>query len=143
VNQADATSRSQGDRSLLTETFAALQEAARSVAGRARASQSGFRVGAAVLDESGRIHVGCNVETAAHTAVHAEEAAVAAWAAHGESPIVAICISGPHGDSIPPCGMCRQLLSEIAPDALVLFGDHRYLSHELLPGGFSAKDLES
>lgn len=122
----------------------ALTDAAHRAAHRAHAPQSGFHVGAAIRDATGAIHIGCNVETSAHTAVHAEEAAVAAWRIATDAAIVRIAITGPHGRAVPPCGMCRQLLSEIAPGAEVLVGDHRTMTvEELLPGGFGPADLDA
>ncbi len=121
-----------------------LVSAARRAAERAHAPQSGFHVGAAVLDENGGIHLGCNVETSAHTAVHAEEAAIAAWRISGEGRPVRIAICGPDGNPIPPCGMCRQLLSEVAPGIEVLVGDGRTSRIEdLLPAGFGPGHLGS
>ena len=122
----------------------ALIDAAHRAARRAHAPQSGFHVGAAIRDATGGIHIGCNVETSAHTAVHAEEAAVAAWRIATDAAIVRIAITGPHGRAVPPCGMCRQLLSEIAPGAEVLVDDHRTMTvEELLPGGFGPADLDA
>lgn len=132
-----------GDAPVPAQALEDLKNAARIAARRAYAPQSRFQVGAAVLDASGRIHSGCNVETAAHTAVHAEEAAIAAWVLGGESAIVAIAISGPDGAGVPPCGMCRQLLSELAPEMLVVVGAERHTAKELLPGSFSAANLRS
>lgn len=124
------------NRALALDAEYALKDAATSAAHKARAGQSGFRVGAAVLDSSGRIHKGCNVETSAHTAVHAEESAVAAWALEGTGEIVAAYVAGPDGEPIAPCGMCRQLLLETAPRAFLLGSSVPVAVADLLPGGF-------
>ena len=123
-------------------TDSELVTAARRAARRAHAPQSGFHVGVAVLDENGGIHLGCNVETSAHTAVHAEEAAIAAWRIGGSGRPVRIAICGPEGNPIPPCGMCRQLLSETAPGIEILVADGQTLRIEdLLPAGFGPGHL--
>jgi len=118
------------------EAEESLQAAAVASARRAQAGHSGFRVGAAVLDSSGTVHRGCNVETSAHTAVHAEESAVAAWALNGNGSIIAVYVAGPDGEAIAPCGMCRQLLLETAPGAFLLGGGQPVPVAALLPGGF-------
>lgn len=124
------------NRTLALDAECALKDAATSAAHKARADQSHFRVGAAVLDSGGKIHRGCNVETSAHTAVHAEESAVATWALEGTGEIVSIYVAGPDGEPITPCGMCRQLLLEAAPRAFLLGASVPIAVADLLPGGF-------
>ncbi|MCE1234727.1 MAG: cytidine deaminase [Hyphomicrobiales bacterium] len=102
-----------------TEALAALFEAAADVRVRAHAPYSNFFVGAAVLDEEGRIHVGCNVENAAYPeGTCAEAAAIAAMVASGGRRILAVAVVGgpAEGDEIqcPPCGGCRQKIREFA-----------------------------
>lgn len=102
-----------------TEALASLFEAAADVRVRAHAPYSNFFVGAAVLDEEGRIHVGCNVENAAYPqGTCAEAGAISAMVAAGGRRILAVAVVGgpADGDEIqcPPCGGCRQRLREFA-----------------------------
>ena len=105
------------------QALSALFEAAADVRVRAHAPYSNFFVGAAVLDDEGRIHVGCNVENAAYPeGLCAEAGALAAMvAAGGGRRILAVAIvGGPAvGEEIqcPPCGGCRQKIREFAGEA--------------------------
>jgi len=96
---------------------AALVRAASDARGRAYAPYSKYRVGAAILTRSGAIYSGCNVENATYGAtLCAERSAVSAMVAAGDrAPIAAAVVSaGP--EPATPCGICRQVLIEFAPD---------------------------
>ena len=94
-----------------------LVAAAREVRERAYAPYSCYAVGAALLSGSGRVYTGCNVENASYgLAICAERAAVAAMIADGERTIRAIAIVTDGPTPGPPCGMCRQVLTEFADD---------------------------
>ena len=97
-----------------------LLAAARAVRARAHAPYSKFAVGAAVLDEQGRIHAGCNVENAAYPQGWcAETSALAALVAAGGLRVlaVAVCaVTATPGQPVSPCGGCRQKLREFAAD---------------------------
>jgi cytidine deaminase len=103
--------------------------AARTARRHAHARYSGFRVGAAVVDERGRIHVGCNVENASYgLTVCAERNAVAAAIVAGARKIVGVAIvtSDSGGGPATPCGACRQVLVELGDDdTLVLLASPR------------------
>jgi cytidine deaminase len=100
-----------------TDTRAALVAAARAVRGKAHAPYSRFRVGAAVLDETGRIHVGCNVENASYgLTICAERNAVAAAIATGARAVRAVAVVTGTRPPGAPCGACRQVLVEFADD---------------------------
>jgi cytidine deaminase len=93
---------------------AALLRAARAVRRRAHAPYSKFAVGAAVLDERGRVHVGCNVENASYgLTVCAERNAVAAAVAAGAHRIRAVAVASDAAPPASPCGACRQVIAEL------------------------------
>jgi cytidine deaminase len=123
-----------------------LVAAARAVRKRAYAPYSKFHVGAAVLDEKGRVHVGCNVENASYgLAICAERNAVAAAVAAGARAVRAIAVVTPTRPVGTPCGACRQVLAELArPDAPVLLAGPTGTAEAttvgaLLPRGFSLR----
>jgi cytidine deaminase len=102
-----------------------LVRAAQAARGNAHAPYSRYRVGAAILTQSGAIHSGCNVENASYGAtLCAERAAVAAMVAAGDRKPVACAVvtGGPRPGA--PCGICRQVLAEFARDmAIVLVAE--------------------
>ena len=124
------------------ETF--LQRA-RTVASRAYAPYSGFKVGAALLTSDGSVILGCNVENAAYgISLCAERNAIASMVAMGRMDPVAIAVVGGNsGTPCPPCGACRQVLAEFNPDMLVVLESPNKAimmkAHELLPLSFSLK----
>jgi cytidine deaminase len=90
---------------------------ARTMMVRAHAPYSKFPVGAAVRDEDGGIHGGCNVENAAFPqGLCAEAGAVAALVAAGKRRVLECVVMGPGPEVITPCGGCRQKLREFAAD---------------------------
>ena len=124
---------------------AELMERARQGRAHAHAPYSRYRVGAAVLDETGRVHIGCNVENASFPlGTCAETNAVAAMVAAGGSRIAAIAVAGGADRPGPcaPCGGCRQVIAEFADAAtrvLLLDETGAVTSHpiaELLPATF-------
>ena len=88
----------------------ALIKAATNARKKAYAPYSDFKVGAALLDESGRIHTGQNVENAAYpNGICAETAAIAMMVQQGGTKIIKIAVSGGFGSQLcTPCGGCRQ-----------------------------------
>jgi cytidine deaminase len=88
----------------------------------AHAPYSKFQVGAAILTKSGKVFSGCNVENASYgLTICAERSAAVSAVAAGEKDWVAIAVATPGGHS--PCGACRQVLVEFAPDLPVLLVD--------------------
>ena len=79
---------------------------------------SGFAVGAAILCKSGEVYTGCNIECGSYSAtVCAERVAIFKALSEGETDFTAIAIVGGNVDDeitdyCPPCGTCRQVLSE-------------------------------
>jgi cytidine deaminase len=97
-----------------------LRDAAFAAMENAYAPYSRFRVGAAIQASSGEIVTGCNVENAAYgEALCAERVAVAAAVAQGLTSFEEIAIASESDEPSPPCGSCRQTMSEFAPDLLV------------------------
>jgi cytidine deaminase len=71
-------------------------------------------VGAAVVDDTGRVHVGCNVENASYgLTICAERNAVAAAVAAGARAVRAVAVVTPMRPPGTPCGACRQVLAEL------------------------------
>lgn len=129
-------------------TVTALLAAARAARERAYAPYSRFQVGAALLDEQGRIHPGCNVENAAYPqGVCAEAGALSALVLAGGRRVVAAVVVGEGDEPCTPCGGCRQKLREFAaPDTPVLVADasglrRRYTLAQLLPDSFGPEHL--
>jgi cytidine deaminase len=130
----------------------ALLQAARSAQLKAYAPYSKYQVGAAVLDDQGRIHAGCNVENAAYPQGQcAEASALAAMVLAGSTKARAVLVVGAGGDGagqwITPCGGCRQRLREFgAPDMPILSANEHttgpsYTLAQLLPESFGPDHL--
>ena len=122
-----------------------LIDAAKAVRPNAHAPYSGYRVGAALLDDTGTMHTGCNVENAAYPeGTCAEANAIGSMVAAGGKRIVAIAAVGGADDveACTPCGGCRQSILEFADEntRIILLGDGNridsYSIDELLPAGF-------
>jgi cytidine deaminase len=98
--------------------------AALAVRENAHAPYSKFRVGAALLDDSGRIHTGCNVENATYgLTVCAERIAVFKAISEGAGYFVKIAIVADTDQLTPPCGACRQILWEFCGDIEVILSN--------------------
>jgi len=114
----------------------------------AYAPYSGFHVGAALLAKDGRIFTGCNVENASYgLTVCAERVALFKAVSEGAREFLAIALACGKGPCAP-CGACRQVLYEFAPDLLVIMSDGEGKTWqtkrlgELLPQGFGPCDLK-
>ncbi len=132
---------------LQSEGIERLIAAARRARGRAVAPYSNFSVGAAVMCADGRIFEGCNIENASYgLTMCAERVAMFAAVAAGCRQIDAIAIAGPEDEPLSPCGACRQVMVELAPDAQVIMAgrDARRtrIVDELMPEAFGAEDLD-
>ena len=128
------------ERTVLTERAMAAME-------RAYAPYSGFRVGAAILGSDGSIAEGCNVENASYPAgICAERAAISAAIARGVRDFSTIVIATEADRPTPPCGMCRQVMMEFAPQLEVVSVtrggvDARWTMSDLLPEAFTPTSL--
>lgn len=122
-----------------------LIEAATKAIKSAYAPYSQFRVGAALLTDTGEIVAGCNVENASYgLSMCAERNAIANAIMSNESDTIAIkAIAVANSQNVPcsPCGACRQVIWEFGRDAVVIFignkGWQVSTIKELLPAGFS------
>ena len=128
----------------LDDLFAAAKQAQ----ARAYAPYSRFKVGAAVRGGSGRVYSGCNVENAAFPAgTCAEEAAIAAMVAAGESRIAEVLVVGGGDALVTPCGACRQRIREFAtPETAIHVAGpegvkRSFTLEELLPFSFGPDTL--
>lgn len=130
----------------IPEQWRNVVEAAFAARTRAYAPYSHFQVGAALLDATGHIHDGCNVENAAYGPTNcAERTALFRAIADGLQPhsFQALAVVGDTEQPITPCGVCRQVIAELcAPQMpiimLNLHGDWAMTTIEqLLPGAFS------
>jgi homotetrameric cytidine deaminase len=139
-----------GYADLLLDVPDALLRAAEAAMRNAHAPYSEFKVGAALRAPSGAIYAGANVENAAFPQGQcAEASAIGALVSAGEREIVAVAVVAEKVDVCPPCGGCRQRLSEFGkpytPVHLGRPGDlHQTVTlAELLPLSFGAEDLEA
>jgi cytidine deaminase len=123
-------------------------QAARDARDHAYAPYSGFRVGAAVMSDDGRIFSGSNVENASYPlSTCAERNAVARAVSEGARWIKAAAVAGPTDALTWPCGGCRQVLFEFGRDLVIIShgrgGARSQRSiKKLLPDAFGPQDLE-
>ena len=114
------------------------------------APYSKFLVGAALLTRSGQVITGANVESASYgLTCCAERVALFKALTDGKNDFVAVAVVAKAPGGATPCGACRQLLAEYAPDADVFVADsrnlkkvHRYTVAKLLPGAFTGDALK-
>lgn len=109
----------------------------------AYAPHSKFKVGAALLCRDGSVYTGCNIENATYGATNcAERTAVFKAVSEGKRDFTAIAITSSGKGLTFPCGICRQVLSEFAPEIKVILEDekgelHTFMLPELLPHSFT------
>lgn len=129
-------------------TWRRLVAAARRARARAYAPYSRFQVGAALLTDDGTVFVGANVENSSFgLTICAERAAVVSAVANGYRRFRALALVAGRGEPASPCGACRQVLHEFAPDLPIrlVSADGRTRDvrlGELLPLGFGHRDLK-
>ena len=117
------------------------------VRGNAHAPYSKFRVGAALEDEKGHIHTGCNVENATYgLTVCAERVAVFKAISEGARTFRRIAVAADTDSLTPPCGACRQILWEFCGDIEIVLVNPRgktekHQLKDLFPKAFDASFL--
>lgn len=127
------------DQDLIFNAFSMLEKA--------YAPYSGFPVGAALESEDGTVFTGCNVENAAYgSSICAERTALVKAVSQGHRHFTRLAIAGRGSDYCWPCGACRQMLYEFAPDLTLLLarGDGEFQTRtlkELFPHGFGPDSL--
>ena len=109
---------------------------------------SHFPVGAALECDDGTVYTGCNIENAGYTPTNcAERTAVFKAVSEGHRKFTRIAVAAATERFTAPCGVCRQVLQEFAPDLEVILvnRDGKTLDltlKELLPYGFDGSYLE-
>ena len=129
---------------LATKDYDLLLQSARDILRRAYAPYSGFKVGAAILTHEGKIFTGCNVENASYgLTICAERSAIFTAVANSEGgklALRAVAVVNEKEVPCPPCGACRQVISEFGMDTIVLFkseaGYQEMTISDLLPSSF-------
>ncbi len=127
------------DRDLVEIAFTMLE--------RSYSTYSHFPVGAALEGADGKIYTGCNVENAAYgSCICAERTALVKAVSEGCQSFRRLAVVGNGEDYCWPCGSCRQMLYEFAPELeiLVARGDHDFVKttlRELMPHGFGPEAL--
>jgi len=118
---------------------------------RAYAPYSGFKVGAAVLTDNGKIFSGCNVENASYGGtICAERTAILkAISEGGKVPLRAVHVVSSGREAWPPCGLCLQVMAEFCePQTLVTIsgqksGEKMFRFADLLPESFDVSYLKT
>lgn len=117
--------------------------------GNAHAPYSGFKVGAALRGESGRVFAGCNVENAAYPQGQcAEASAIGALVTAGDRRVLECVVVADGPGLVTPCGGCRQRLREFASDDVAIHlcdlqrVKRRATLGELLPLSFGPDHLK-
>jgi len=129
--------------------YSALARLAKAAKKHSFSPYSHFRVGAAVLAESGKFYTGCNVENSSYgLTVCAERTALFKAISEGERDFVALAIASDENSYTPPCGACRQVIMDLAGDIDVILTKrgstlevHRVSA--LLPLPFGLENLKS
>jgi cytidine deaminase len=127
------------EMNLIPMTFDELYKKAKSVINPRKLSEyaEAGGVGAAILTESGNVYTGVCIDTASSMGFCAEHAAAAAMITAGESRVLKMIAVGWDGNIMPPCGRCREFISQLHNDNLnteVMVGEGEIVTiRELLP----------
>lgn len=109
---------------------------------------SNYKVGAALLTKGGKVYLGANIENCSYGPTNcAERSAIFSAMSNGERDFVKLAIVGSSKDICYPCGVCRQVIAELLPNAEIICAENT--SHfivktpqELLPFAFSKNDVD-
>lgn len=129
-------------------TYTQLAEEAIKAKAKAYPPYSNFHVGAALLTEDNTIYHGANIENSSYSlTICAERTAVFNAYLHGERKFKAIAIASDAKEFCPPCGACRQVISDLCGNIDVIMINHKndlkvVKLAELLPFAFGDKDLK-
>lgn len=109
---------------------------------------SHYKVGVALLCKNGKVYLGTNVENSSYGATNcAERSAIFSAISNGDRDFEAIAIVGSSDDICHPCGVCRQVMSELLPDAKIICAENEnnykvYTTSALLPDAFGKRDTD-
>lgn len=130
----------------MDDSLHTLVSAATDAARHAYNPYSHYPVGAALRAKDGTVYGGCNVENAAYpTTICAERVALVKAVSEGQREFDAIAIVTPNAGA--PCGTCRQMLYEFAPNLRVILAKpdgtvvYDGVLSDLLPRGFGPESL--
>ncbi len=132
----------------MSEDLQKLVEAAINVREKAHAPFSNFKVGAAILTNSGEIFTGCNVENASYgLTMCAERVAIFKAISEGENEFEKIVVVADTDELTPPCGACRQIIWEFCGDVEIVLTNlngktETIRMSELFPKAFDSKFLK-
>lgn len=109
---------------------------------------SKFKVGCALLTKSQKVYLGANIENCAYGPTNcAERSALFSAYSNGEREFEKMAIIGSNNDICYPCGVCRQVIAELAPNIQIICAKDAnnyevYKIEEILPFAFSPKDIK-
>ena len=108
---------------------------------------SKFKVGAALMTKEGKVYTGCNVENASYGASNcAERTAIFKAISEGEKDFVKLAVVSHTGQTTYPCGICRQVIAELLPNAILVFENEGNIFElsvsDVLPYQFNSDLLE-
>lgn len=119
-----------------------LLEIAKKASNNAYAPYSLFKIGAALLTESGEIFTGCNIENASFSlTICAERVAIFKAISNNNLKFLALAVYVQSDKAFPPCGACRQVINEFSKDLSIIYGNNKQTIitniNKLLPDSFS------
>ncbi len=130
------------------ENYKKMIELAQSAMKNSYSPYSHFKVGACLKTVNGKYFVGTNIENSSYGAsICAERSAISCAISSGEKNFEAIAIVSSGDDYCPPCGICRQVLSEFGDNIKVVLAKSPqdyvvYNLSELLPHKFFEGDMK-